>query len=81
MSDFITKNITYFFSPSIANTDKAIEVALERVAQDEITTVVVATSTGDTGLKVYGAFKDVGGVDVVPVILNAGSKYSLPDGT
>lgn len=80
MSDFQTKNITYFLKTGVSNTDKAMSLAVERVAEGDITKVVVATSTGDTGLKVYDAFKDVGGVDVVPVILNAGSKYSAPEG-
>ncbi|MCK5594222.1 MAG: hypothetical protein KAI18_03200 [Candidatus Aenigmarchaeota archaeon] len=80
MAEFQTKNITYFLKTGISNTDKAISLAVERVAEGDITKVVVATSSGDTGLKVYDAFKDTDGVDVVPVVLNAGSKYSAPDG-
>ncbi|NOQ55647.1 MAG: hypothetical protein GQ477_02455 [Nanohaloarchaea archaeon] len=79
MAEFQTKNITYFLKTGVSNTDKAISLAVDRVAEGDITKVVVATSSGDTGLKVFEAFKDTN-VSVVPVVLNAGSKYSLPDG-
>ncbi len=79
MSDSITKKITYFSKTCAENTGKAIELALERAREGDIRKVVIATSSGDTGLKAYEAFKDTD-IEVIPVLLNAGSKYSAPGG-
>ena len=79
MSDFTTKNITYFSKTGAENTEKAIELALERAREGDIRKVVVATSSGDMGLSTYEAFKDTD-IEVVPVLLNCGSKYSAPGG-
>lgn len=75
MVNYKTKQITYFDNPGIKNTDKAIELASKRAEEKDIKKVVVATSSGKTGLKVIKAFKDKS-ITIVPVCLNAGSSIS-----
>ncbi len=75
MADFETKQITYFKCPGRENTEKAIELCVKRAAEGDIKKVVVATSSGETGLRVVKAFSGKG-ITVVPVTLNAGSEYS-----
>ncbi len=70
-----TKSITYFTKPGKSNTDKTIELALKRAKEGDIKKVVVASSSGETGLNTNEAFKELG-IQVIPVVLNAGSKYS-----
>jgi len=75
MTNSETKQITYFKKPGIENTDKAIQLAVKRVEEGDIRKIVVATSSGETGLKVIKSFagKDI---QIIPVVLNAGSKFS-----
>ena len=75
MADFETKQITYFRKPGKKNTDRAIKLAVKRCEEGDIRKVVVASSSGETGLRVIEAFKGKN-VQVIPVVLNAGSKYS-----
>ena len=75
MADFETKEIIYFKKAGLENTDKAIALAVKRGKEGNIKKVVVATSSGDTGLKVIKAFERTK-IQVIPVGLNAGSKYS-----
>lgn len=79
MADFKTKEITYFLKPGIGNTQKAIDFAVKRAKEGDIDKILVATSSGNTGFVVIEAFKDTK-ISVIPVILNAGSKYSSEDG-
>lgn len=72
---FRTKQVVYFEQPGKQNTGKAIKLAVERVKEGDIKEVVVATSSGETGLKVIKAFKGTK-VVVIPVTLNAGSSFS-----
>lgn len=46
-----TRSILYFDKPGIDNTDAIIEVVYERLKEGDIRSVVVASSTGKTGLK------------------------------
>ncbi|MFH1398837.1 MAG: pyruvate kinase alpha/beta domain-containing protein, partial [Candidatus Woesearchaeota archaeon] len=70
----ITKQTTYFSQPGPENTDMAIKLAVGRAKEGDIKKVVVASSSGDTGIKAINAFK--GMAEVVPVVLSAGSKWS-----
>lgn len=72
-----TKEITYFETPGEENTNKAIELAIKRLKEGDIKKVVIASSSGGTSLKLIKALeqkqKDI---EVIPVLTNAGSKYS-----
>ena len=75
MSSFRTKQITYFEKPGRVNTSEAIKLAIERLGEGDIKKIVVATSSGETGLKVIRECKRKN-VQVIPVCLNAGSSFS-----
>ncbi|MFH0836570.1 MAG: pyruvate kinase alpha/beta domain-containing protein [Candidatus Aenigmatarchaeota archaeon] len=78
MTSFETAEITYFKKPGKENTDKAIELAVKRAKKGDIKKIVVATSSGETGLKTIKVF-DKSNIEVIPVMLNAGSIYSGSD--
>lgn len=75
MTESVIKEITYFSRPGKENTEKAIELAVRRAKEGDVKKLVVATSSGGTGENVIEAFKGTG-VEVIPVVLNAGSKYA-----
>lgn len=75
MSNFTKKQIIYFEKPGKENAEQALQLAAERVKEGDIKKVVVATSSGETGLKAIKAFKGID-VKVIPVTLNAGSSFS-----
>ncbi len=75
MNNFITKEIVYFKKLGKENTEKAIELAIKRAKENDIEKIVVATSSGETGLKVIEACKGEN-IQIIPVMLGAGSKYS-----
>lgn len=75
MDDFEIREIVYFKKAGVDNTNKAVALAVERCREGDISKVVVATSSGETGLKVIKAL-DGTSIQVVPVGLSAGSKYS-----
>ena len=54
------ERIIYFDTPGPQNTDETIRAALERAKKLRVKYVVVASTTGETGLKVVEAFKDTG---------------------
>ncbi|RJS72615.1 MAG: hypothetical protein CW694_02385 [Candidatus Syntrophoarchaeum sp. WYZ-LMO15] len=70
---YTTKEICYFLTPGEGNTDKAIELAKRRCEELGIKHVVVASFTGNTGLKVQDAIKDA---DIVMV----GAHYGFRSG-
>ncbi|RLF18557.1 MAG: hypothetical protein DRZ82_08005 [Thermoprotei archaeon] len=74
------KVIRYFDKPGPQNTEKTIEIAKERAKELGIKYVVVATSSGETGIKVAEAFKDLD-VQIIAVTLHAGrwKVYEAPD--
>src|SRR4030043_1126498 len=45
------RSIFYFNQPGIVNTDKVIEIVYKRLKEGDIRSVVVASSSGATGLK------------------------------
>jgi hypothetical protein len=55
-SDMIETQSIYFLEPGSANTEKTFEVAKERADELGIKTIVVASSSGETGLKAVQAF-------------------------
>ncbi len=74
------KMIRYFEKPGPQNTEKTIEIAKERAKELGIRYIVVATSSGETGIKVAKAFKDLN-VQIIAVTLHAGrwQVYEAPD--
>jgi len=74
------KVIRYFDKPGPQNTEKTIEIAKERAKELGIKYVVVATSSGETGIKVAEAFKNLD-VQIIAVTLHAGrwKVYEAPD--
>jgi len=75
MINFKTKKIIYFEKPGKENTEKAVQLAVEREKEGDIRKVVVASASGETGLKVTKAFEGKN-IEVIPVVLNAGSRFS-----
>jgi hypothetical protein len=72
--DSITTYTTYFDSQGSANTDEALRLAKQRADELGIKNIVVASSTGETGVKASRLFK---GYNLVIVTSVAG--YSNPD--
>ncbi|MBD3182195.1 hypothetical protein GF312_07880 [Candidatus Poribacteria bacterium] len=54
----MVKEITYFDNPGFQNTDSVIKSVKKRCKELDIKHVVVASNTGDTGLKFWEALKD-----------------------
>jgi len=63
MTEISTKTV-YFARPGKENTQRTFELGLERVKDLGIKTIVVATTTGETGAKAASFFK---GFDVITV--------------
>jgi len=74
------KIIFYFDRAGPGNTDYAIQAARGRAEELGIRHLVVASNSGETGLKVYESFKDLG-ANMVVVTLHAGRwpVYRPPD--
>jgi len=72
--------ITYFEETGAINTDKIIELSAQRCKELGIKHVVVATTTGETAIKVAKGFKDQD-VNIIAVTLHAGiwEQYGAPD--
>ncbi len=72
--------VVYFDQTGEINTDRTIEVVAQRCKDLGIKHVVVATSTGETAIKVAKGVKDQD-VEVIAVTLHAGlwEKYVSPD--
>ena len=58
MVHYIKKDIHYFLKPGKENTEKAIELARKRAKEIGIRHIVVASFSGETGLKVMKEIKD-----------------------
>lgn len=52
------KTITYFDSPGSQNTEEVLEVAKNRAEELDIKNIVVASSSGKTGVKASEVFRD-----------------------
>ncbi len=70
MTNFETKQITYFKKPGKDNTDKTIELAIDYSKKNNIKTIIVATYTGETALKIAEKSK---GIKIIAVTLHAGT--------
>jgi hypothetical protein len=71
MTNFETKEITYFNGPGKENTDKTLELVAEYAKKNNIKKIVVATYSGDTALKFAEKIKDV---RIIAVTVHAGTK-------
>ncbi len=67
------KNIVYFEKAGKENRDDCIKVVKERLKEGDIKYVLVASSTGETALKLYDSIKDLD-VKLICVTYNAGYK-------
>ncbi len=76
----LREEIYYFEEPGPENTDQCIELAKKRVTELGLRHVVVATSTGETALKVRRVFEGMN-TNIVAVTLHAGRwlDYGPPD--
>ena len=62
----VEKTITYFSEPGSENTNEVIKAVIRRVEERGIKTVVVASTSGDTGVKFAKALKGKANTVVVP---------------
>ena len=74
MSTYEKKSTIYFQNKGPENTDHAIECAVTYCESQSINTIVVASSTGETALKVREAAGP--GCEVVAVTYCAGSRFA-----
>jgi hypothetical protein len=74
MMDEFVKNIHYFKKKGPTNTQKALEVALEGCKEYAVNTIVVASSTGDTALRLQEMVDS--SIDIIAVTYSAGIKYT-----
>ncbi len=65
----LVEEITYFTEKGAKNTDKVLELALERAKKRGIKSIVVASTYGDTGVKATEVFR---GFNVVVVTHHTG---------
>lgn len=54
----VKRTITYFDEPGPANTQDVINAVVERIQEGDIKAVVVASTSGSTGVKFAGALKN-----------------------
>ncbi len=73
MSKGVEHTIFYFDEKGPANTEKALEIACDYAKANNIGTIVLASSTGDTALKLNEMTQ--GSVKIVSVTYNAGSRF------
>lgn len=65
--------IFYFDSKGPVNTDKTLDIALECCRERKIQKIVVASSTGETALKLHEKAPDE--IDIIAVTYSAGSRF------
>ena len=53
MSEGMVSSVFYFEKKGAVNTEKTLEIALTRAAETKIGKIVVASSTGETALKLH----------------------------
>ena len=74
MMDGFVKSIHYFKKKGPTNTPKTLEVALEGCKEFAVNSIVVASSTGDTALKLREMADS--SIDIIAVTYSAGIKYT-----
>ncbi len=73
MSEGIERSVFYFQKGGPANTHKTLEIALSSAAEANIKKIVVASSTGETAVKLHQMAGDA--VEIISVTYNAGSRF------
>lgn len=73
MGKGVDRSIFYFDEKGPLNTEKTLEIALEHAWELGVGTIVVASSTGKTALKLHGMAENR--VKIVAVTYNAGSRF------
>ena len=73
MSDGVEETVFYFEKKGVVNTEKTLEIALSRAKEAKIGKIVVASSTGETALKLHQMAEN--SVKVIAVTYNAGSRF------
>ena len=66
--------VVYFGKKGAANTERTLEIALTCCEERKIGKIVVASSTGETALKLQGKAKP--SIDIIAVTYGAGSRYT-----
>lgn len=74
MSIGTEKKVFYFNKKGPENTDKTLDIALAACEEREIKKIIVASSTGNTALKLHA--KATASVEVIAVTYGAGSRYT-----
>lgn len=74
MSKGIEGRVFYFEEKGPVNTEKTVDIALDRSRALEIGKIVVASSTGETALKLYE--KAGNSVEIIAVTYGAGSRFT-----
>jgi len=73
MSKGVEHTIFYFDEKGPVNTEKTLEIALAHAKEANIRTIVIASSTGETALKLHQVAGDA--VKIIAVTYNAGSRF------
>jgi hypothetical protein len=72
----VERKTTYFDKPGKANTDAALDAAVERLKENDLTQVVVASYSGDTAFKLVEKLKAANvDVKIVIVTVHAGTSH------
>ena len=73
MSKGVERTIFYFDEKGPVNTEKTLEIALSHAREANIGTIVIASSTGETALKLHQMAGNE--VNIIAVTYNAGSRF------
>ncbi len=74
MSNGTEKKVFYFDKKGPENTDKTIDIALAACEEQEIKKIIVASSTGNTALKLQAKARS--SLEIIAVTYGAGSSYT-----
>jgi hypothetical protein len=74
MGKGVEKKIFYFDEKGPVNTDKALDIALSCCEERKIGKIIVASSTGNTAMKLYD--KASPGLEIIAVTYCAGSRFT-----
>jgi hypothetical protein len=73
MAEGIEKTVFYFNEKGPKNTDQTLDLAIEACKDRQISKIVVASSTGNTALRLYE--KAGPSLDIIAVTYGAGSRF------
>lgn len=74
MTEVVERTIYYFREKGAANTGKTIEIALAACKEYSVSKIVVASSTGETALRLQAVADP--SLDIIAVTYGAGIKYT-----